>query len=233
VPFKAASTDQDKIEWQKLLVGLLAPLYAQRRFAGCSYDSICTNDIRTVDRVLACISSTAAEARQMRAEIERRARRFVALHWSAIHRLAHVLHRRGSLDKYEIMDELDERAAVPVKLNQAGVDHATALVFQNKLNFSPFTWDSPDTDTSYFLGVSDDGSSQPQLLFPFGKGNEIYIEALSAAAEEGGTVGEYAGYLLSVIEKQKKQSYQPKRGRSYGRNGDILWRTDGYLVPLR
>jgi hypothetical protein len=78
-------------------------------------------------------------------------------------------------------------------------------------------------------GAGADG--KPELHYPYGKSGEVYLEALNSALQEGGTVGEYAQYLLDVISKQKKQSYQPKRSR---RDDDGLrWRTDGYLVPLR
>jgi hypothetical protein len=84
LPTKIPTDDDGKLAWMKLLVGMHAPLVAQRRFAGRSYDGIATHDQLTIDRVLSCISSSTTEARIMRAEIERRARRFVALHWGAI-----------------------------------------------------------------------------------------------------------------------------------------------------
>jgi hypothetical protein len=237
-PLKVPSTADDRLQWVKLLVGQQAPLVAQRRYAGYGYDGIAKHDQLTIDRVLSCISTSTAEQHQMRAEVERRARRFVALHWCAIRHLAHALYRRGALDKYEIMDELELARATPMKLNQAGANYAASLVGQGKVNFGPFAWDSPDNDEAYFLGVTTDDSTEPQLHFPFGNGNEVYLEALHAAVEEGGLVGEYAQYLLDVISKQKKQSYQPKKQTPEPRRlrrdaGDFRWRTDGWLVPIR
>jgi hypothetical protein len=210
------------------MVGMFVSRVAQRRYgAPAGYDSICWHDIATVDRVLSSIADSRIEERDMRAEVERKARRFVTLHWPAILRLAHVLYRRGKLDRWQIQDVLS-RAEATITLNKVGAAHAANLVDEGKINFGPFTWDAPEDDEDYHLGTSEDDG--PQLHYPFGRDGEVYIEALKAAEKEGGAVGDYATKLLGDIAAQKKQSYQPKRARPIDEG--IRWRHDGYLKPF-
>jgi hypothetical protein len=138
-----------------LLIGLAAPLYAQRRYCGSSaHDQNCSHDFTLIDRVLTAICSSPAEKRELLAEIEDKAHRFVNAHWSAILRLANVLCARGYLNESEIRAVLSR--APSVKLNQAGADLAYDLVSQNKLNWSGFSWDSSDDND--LLDEEDEGS---------------------------------------------------------------------------
>jgi hypothetical protein len=52
------------------------------------------------------------------------------------------------------------------------------------------SWDDED----YHLGTSED--DEPQLHYPFGKDDEVYIEALKAAQQEGGAVADYTSKLF-------------------------------------
>jgi hypothetical protein len=74
-PTKIAADANSKLEWCSLLVGVISPLIAQRRYhAPASFDEICWHDLATVNRVLGAISESATEERNMRAEVERKAR---------------------------------------------------------------------------------------------------------------------------------------------------------------
>jgi hypothetical protein len=233
-PIKVAVDSDSKLEWCSLLVGQIAPLIAQRRYGGRASDGICWHDILTVDRILSCISSSPAEQHDMRAEIERKARRFVTLHWPAILRLAHALYRGGRLDKYEVIDVLSRASSA--KLNEVGVKNCADLIAAGCVSYSPFAWDSDEDAEELFLGVvSDDDTTGPKLVYPYGANGQVYVEALKAAQKEGGTIGQYASKLLADIEVMQKQSLKnTPRPRAYARDPDMLWRYDGgFLRPLR
>jgi hypothetical protein len=233
-PGKVPTDARTKGEWVSLLIGLACPRYAQRRYCGSNrHDGNCSHDFAVVDRVLSAISSTSAEKSELLTEIENKAERFVNKHWFSILRLSRALCARGYLNESEIRSILTR--APSVVLNKAGADLAYDLVTSGKLNWGGFAFDSDDENDlldEYHLGV--DGDS---VHYPFSKtGDEVYVAALQAAMSEGGVVGEYAAQLLDKITKMKKQSLENTTGgrsRSYGRNGDMLWRTDGHLVPFR
>jgi hypothetical protein len=125
------------LEWCSLLVGVISPLIAQRKYgAPASLDQICWHDIATVNRVLGAISESAAEERDMRVEVERKARRFVTLHWPAILRLAQALFARGKLDRYQIEDVLSRASST--KLNEVGAKNCADLISAGCVSFAPF-----------------------------------------------------------------------------------------------
>jgi hypothetical protein len=193
--------------------------------------ALCWHDIATVNRVLSSISESTTEERDMRREVERRARRFVMLRWPYILRLARALYRRGKLDRYEIEDVLSPVA--PAKLNEVGAKNCADLISAGCVSFSPFAWDSDENAEELYLGISDDDTIGPKLVYPFGKNNQVYIEALHAAKDAGGTVGAFASKLLADIEKMQKQSLEnTPRPRAHPIEEGFRWRTDGYLKPF-
>jgi hypothetical protein len=71
---------------------------------------------------------------------------------------------------------------------------------------------------------------------PYGRSKKFFGRRARDTEAEGGAVGAYAAKLLNDIEEMQAQSEANTtggRGRSYGRVGDIYWRTDGYLRPFR
>jgi hypothetical protein len=105
------------------------------------------------------------------------------------------------------------------------------------ISFSPFAWDSDEDAEELYLGISDDYDTEPKLVYPYGKNNQVYVEALHAE-DAGGTVGSYASKLLADIEAMQKQSLaNTPNPRGWGRAlprrpGDeehFRRRVDGYL----
>jgi hypothetical protein len=82
------------------LVALAAGGIAQQRRAGSDRpDYVCSSDDRhKIETVAAAVTDGPADARQLIAEVERRAEQLVALHWCAVTALARELARRRTLD---------------------------------------------------------------------------------------------------------------------------------------
>jgi hypothetical protein len=235
-----AADDQSKREWVELLIGVACSRHAQRKYCGSDlYDGKCEHDDLVVNRVLSSIASAPSERRDMAISVELGAREFVKEHWSDILKLARVLFARGRLDKGQIEAVLGKRE---LELNQSAVNHADYLVSTGAVNWGPFTWaddtdgadlldddDDDDENGRYHLGENVDDATTAKYHYPFGKGGEVYIEALKDAQQAGGAVADYATKLLTEITAQKKQSYQPKRA---ARHEGLRWRNDGYLKPF-
>jgi hypothetical protein len=92
------------------LISFLAPLAAQRKYAGSSCDWMCAHDLAVVDRVLSAISKSPEEKRRLFTGIEGEASEFVDQHWASILKLAKALFERNTLSKREIELILAPRA---------------------------------------------------------------------------------------------------------------------------
>jgi hypothetical protein len=109
-----------------------------------------------------------------------------------------------------------ERATIT--LNENAADTAYGLISAGLINTGGFAWnDETDAEEEYGLGV------------------EVYVAALEDAIANGPpVVAAYAKQLLDHIQKQNKQSLaNTPRPRAHGRDPELRWRNDGWLVPFR
>jgi hypothetical protein len=80
------------------LVSLAAGGIAQRRASVDRRFGYDADDRHKIETVAAAVTESPSDARQLIAEVERRAERLVALHWGAVTALARELARRRTLD---------------------------------------------------------------------------------------------------------------------------------------
>jgi hypothetical protein len=226
-PIHIETSDKSRRGWCKTLVSFIVPKFAQRRYAGRAGDSMCEHDDRIVNRVLTSICRSLEDERRMHAQIQDEAETFVNTYWGEILLVARAIYRHGRLDKYQIIDIL---RALPSK--QSAFDYATGLIKDGRVNWGPFTWDSPDDDD--LLDDYDLAAGEVEDHYPFGRDGEVYVEALKDALKAGGVVAEYAAKLLKDITSEKAQAKaNTPNPRAHGRDPDMRWRHDGYLKPLR